>query len=531
MELENYTEKIELKKIKYSIDDQIMELFEILISIANLEYITYYRYDYEYNDFFDTYTITKDGELIDKPKSINKGYKLFLKKNKITYGYIKIDKKIKSNYLLKKLLNKILLLIEKQKSLEKKLLGSDIAFNIFLFNDDDLEVFGKNLKSGLKGLFNVDVIMSSNISKHLDEINTKNKKHIIVYLISDENNIKKNEHIIRTLNEPIIVIGPNNHHLSMYCGKLGIENYIPITEFRAEDLKQIIINTRNDLLNKNKYGNKIIALSGISGGIGTTTLSMNMSDILAQKLPNKNILYIDLSTTKAISNLFLEQNPLPSKTIIDLVNSSEFNLENNLLNGLIKKRENFYCITGIQKHIDKEFLEQDIFIEKFLEYISSASDYFNFIVIDIGIADSSNLKSTIYDVVNELWLVTQMNLPHISKVKTFYSLMKRAGLKEKISFIVNRYDSQNAISVSDVSSILNMNNDDKIQFDDFKIPNDYKTLGKCWNLCELVSQNNKDSIFIKKLNDVLVKKDFFQENDKNNSNSSWISSLFKKSNK
>lgn len=125
-----------------------------------------------------------------------------------------------------------------------------------------------------------------------------------------------------------------------------------------------------------------------------------------------------------------------------------------------------------------------------------------------------------------------MNLPHISKVKTFYSLMKRAGLKEKISFIVNRYDSQNAISVSDVSSILNMNTDDKIQFDDFKIPNDYKTLGKCWNLCELASKNNKDSIFIQKLNDVLVKKDFFQKDNNNvNTNPNWFRSLFKKSDK
>ena len=90
-----------------------------------------------------------------------------------------------------------------------------------------------------------------------------------------------------------------------------------------------------------------------------------MSDLISKNVPNKNLLYIDLSTTKAISNLFLENNPLPQKTIIDLINSNEFNIENNLENGLIKKRENFYCITGIQKHIDKEFLEKDAFIEHF----------------------------------------------------------------------------------------------------------------------------------------------------------------------
>jgi hypothetical protein len=122
-----------------------------------------------------------------------------------------------------------------------------------------------------------------------------------------------------------------------------------------------------------------------------------------------------------------------------------------------------------------------------------------------------------------------MNLPHISKVKTFYSLMKRAGLKDKISFIVNRYDSENAISVNDVSSILNMSSENEIRFDEYKIPNDYKTLGKCWNLCELASSKNQDSIFVKKLNDILMKKDFYKGD--NSKSSSWFSSLFKKAHK
>ena len=201
------------------------------------------------------------------------------------------------------------------------------------------------------------------------------------------------------------------------------------------------------------------------------------------------------------------------KTIIDLINSSEFNIEDNLKNGLIKKRENFYCITGIQKHIDKELMEKDVFIEKLLGYISDSSDYFNFIIIDLGLADASSMKSTLYDVVNDLWVVTEMTLPHTSKLKTFYSLMKRAGLKEKVSFIVNRYDSQNAISVSDVTSILNMREEDKIHFDDFRIPNDYQTLGKCWNYCELASEIAKNSIFIRKLNAILENRDFYKTDD------------------
>jgi Flp pilus assembly CpaE family ATPase len=531
MNLEEYQEKLKLSEQNNSVNEHIFEMIELFNDLANTNGLSYFKYEYEYNDFFHQFTIDESGSKTNKEIDSKKEYKILLRSKKTIYGYFLINKRFKYNDIIKKVLNKIIKYLAKEKEVQKRLFGNDIPFNIYLIHDEDLEVFSQNLKAGLEGLFNVDVTSDKSIEKYLEVFKSKETKHIIIFLIDNQKTIEEFEEKIRSLNELIIVIGPNDHHISMYCGKLGIENYISINEFKAENIKSIILNKRNTLLNKNKSGNKIIALSGISGGIGATTIAMNMSELISKNLPNKNILYIDLSNTKAISNLFLEKNPLPSKNIIDLINSNEFNIENNLENGLTKIRENFYCVTGIQKHIDKEFIEKDAFIEKLLEYISSSSDYFNFIIIDTGVADASNLRSTIYDIVNELWLVTEMTLPHISKLKTFYSLMKRAGLKDKISFVVNRYDSQNAISVSDVTSILNMNNEDKIQFDSFKIPNDYKVLGKCWNYCELASEKYPDSLFIKKLSSILEDKKFYKKEIEQDTSKGLFSFLFNRNKK
>lgn len=236
---------------------------------------------------------------------------------------------------------------------------------------------------------------------------------------------------------------------------------------------------------------------------------MNTADILARNNPNKNVLFIDLATTKAISNLFLSQNPIPSHTIIDLINFGDFDIKKNLEVGLVKVRENFYAINGIQKHIDRDLLEKDTFIEALLEYIIKASEHFNYIIIDVGIADASSLKSTIYDLVNEIWILTEMTLPHVTKLKTFYSLMKRAGLKDKVTFFVNRVNSLNEISTSDFDSIMNTSaKEEKLMY--LKIPNDYATLGKCWNYCELASNVSKDSSFVKTLNEILLHKDYIE---------------------
>ena len=150
MELEDYKQNTKLNKINASVNEQIIEMLELFTDLANLENISFYRYNYEYNDFFYNYTITKDGEKIDEPKYTSKLYKIFLKKNKIIYGYIKVSKKITANKFLAKIIRKIKNHLEQQRELEKKLFGSDLSFNIFLFHDEDLESFGQNLKSGLE---------------------------------------------------------------------------------------------------------------------------------------------------------------------------------------------------------------------------------------------------------------------------------------------------------------------------------------------------------------------------------------------
>ncbi len=44
-----------------------------------------------------------------------------------------------------------------------------------------------------------------------------------------------------------------------------------------------------------------------------------------------------------------------------------------------------------------------------------------------------------------------------------------------------------------------------------KIPNDYITLGKCWNYCELASEVSKDSVFVKTLEEILLEKEYIGE--------------------
>jgi len=478
MDLNQYQIKINEQKEMEIREENLVEVLKFYVLFSKIEKLSFFEYNYDLNKYNYLLTVDSKNKFIEPHNIDDVSYSLILEEDGTIYGMITFDETPLSSEIVTELFDKIVVVVKKRFSLKKALLSREATIDIFIISDEKSIQYAKKLQGSLDILLNANLYIEETVNSILDKLKEKINKSFIIYLLDDEKLIKMDEEILKTLNEFLIVIGPSDYDLSLYCGRLNVYNYFAKDSLVPEQIKTVVVELKNKL--QNKY-------------------------------LNKNILYIDLSTTKGISNLFLGENPMPQKTIIDLVNSEEFDIEDNLDNGLVKIRENFYAINGIQKHLDSDFLEQDVFIEKLLGYISKVSEEFNFIIIDTGEANARSLNTTIYDISNELWILTEMSLPHISKLKTFFSLMKRAGLKDKLTFLVNRYDSVNAISVSDVESILNTTNEDHLNFE-FKIPNDYQVLGRCWNYCELASQTFPKSVFIEKLNKILLSKELIQQN-------------------
>jgi len=497
-----------LRKEVQTLKESIKEYLELFLQITFLEQVDFYRYDFKYDEYNLDETVYSNDDVVTLINTNN--YSITLKLKNITLGKLVFENRIKSSKALKTALTYLTDKLYTEYIISEEFKSDESSLNIFIYSNNKNKSFAKKIQNDVSALFNANTILTSNLKSIIGQIESKNSKNIIIYSVEDYENIKKDEKLLNSFNDYIIVYGPNEHKISLLCGTLNIQHYISFEDYTKESLREIILDTKNTMLNKFHSTNNIISISGISGGIGCTTIAMNMANILAKKMPHNNVLFIDLAHTKAISNLFLDQNPLPEKTIIDLVNSDEFDLDNNLDNGLVKIKENFYSINGIQKHIDKEYLEKDIFIEKFLNYLEMANHHFNTIIIDTGVFEASNLKTTIYDISNEIELITEMNLPDISKLKTLYSLIKRAGLKEKLSFIVNRFDAKSALSLNDVISILNITEDDKMIFN-YKISNDYTTLGKYWNQCELVSNADEKALFVEEITNFLVDKKILKD--------------------
>lgn len=512
-------------------NEALIEVMKYYALFSKIESLSFYGYDYMLYSFTYNFTITNKEVVIDESKKSNEmaeKYKIVIKDHDTIYGMLTYESEVEKNNISEELLEKIKQVVISKTNLEKELLLSEERLDVFLIADERSQMFAHELSENLTRIISANIINKNSIASVVDRIRNKVKKSIIIYAIEDLTLLKSDEELIKNLNEVVVVIGPDNYDMSLYCGSLDVHKYLIKKDFLPEQIKEIVVNTTKNIHNKYIDSCKIIALTGITGGVGCTTISMNIANIISHVNHNENVLYVDLSTTKAISNLFLTGNPLPKKTIVDLINSNEYEIEQNLENGLEKIRENFYAINGIQKHIDSEVLSQDIFIEKLLEYISNMSTKFNYIIIDTGVANASALSATIYDLANHLWIMTEMSLAHIAQLKTFFQLLKRAGLKDKLTFLVNRYDAKYALSTTDVMSILNTQNDDNLDFNN-KLPNDYANLGYCWNYCELVSETKKESPVVLELENLLRNKgliEVLKNSDKQSKNFTW-KSIFK----
>lgn len=286
-------------------------------------------------------------------------------------------------------------------------------------------------------------------------------------------------------NLPVIMIGPDDDDLILCAGKYNVTSYLPLTKYSKETLSRKISDNYEKIVKDPQSSSKISIFVGTTGGTGTTTISANLVNVLSMRYPMKNILYLDFSMTKAISNIFFGI-PSPKKTIVDFIELEDYSEEHMLQAGLCQVKNNLYIIPGIQSHVEREELLREENTRKIIDMLFQLKQLFDFVIIDGGLAEDSELQIAVEEISDQIFIVTELTTIHISVLQTYYELMKKAGWKDKIKIVLNREDSQNAISIKDASEILNSRKGKDISFD-IHIPNGGRPIRECWNFGKLIT--------------------------------------------
>jgi len=325
---------------------------------------------------------------------------------------------------------------------------------------------------------------------------SKNRDVVLLYRVENLEDIEKISDIHFNNNIYMIVLGKNDTKFSLLAGKIGVDVYLSEEEADSGLITNLIIKSQSII--KQRRGNSNISVfTGISGGVGTTTISMNLAKTLAQKHPDKNVLFLDFAYTKAVSNLFFNH-PQPKKTIVDISNVQNLDMQELFENGLEKLNDNFYFVPGVQKHTDREELEKPENIQMFLNFIMFIKEKFDFIIIDVGVFEDVDLEIDIQEIADNIFVITEFSIPSMSILKTYIDIIDKSGWYAKTHIVANRSDSFGSVTQEEARKILSKGLKHNFEIA-YALPNDAVHLRECWNEAQLVCDEYPDSPFMTKL--------------------------------
>ena len=209
-----------------------------------------------------------------------------------------------------------------------------------------------------------------------------------------------------------------------------------------------------------KKGQLFAVYSG-KGGVGTTTLAINLAFALAQHHADRRVALADMVVSGGDMRVLL--NLKPQYDIGDLVSKVD-RIDQQLLFSLLTPLQNGVWVLPSSENPEVSELVDSSIAEALL---SSLKAHYGFTVVDCEQHISDRTLSA-FDAADRLLLVTQLNVPSLRSTKRALELCDRLGYPEgKVEVVVNRYQSGEVVTAGDAAEVLG-----RPVF--FRLPNDYK---------------------------------------------------------
>jgi pilus assembly protein CpaE len=266
-----------------------------------------------------------------------------------------------------------------------------------------------------------------------------------------------------------------------------------------EDVKQALLRCkarRNGASHKEpvKVG-EIINVIGSKGGVGTTTIAVNLAVSMVQRKDVSSVALVDLNLLFGEIPLFLEMKP---KYHWGEIARQVYRLDSDFLMNILSKHSSGVHVlpSPAYYHYDQEEIPN--IIERVLQL---ARSMFDVVIVDGG-HSLGRITSKTLEMSDRVLLISIMSLPCLSNTNKLLESFRTLGYprREKIKIVVNRYEKNSEISLKDA--------EESVHSDIFwTLPNSYKTTMAAINQGKplaVVAPNSSITKSLKKLADTLM---------------------------
>jgi pilus assembly protein CpaE len=207
---------------------------------------------------------------------------------------------------------------------------------------------------------------------------------------------------------------------------------------------------------------RIINVFGGKGGVGTTTVAVNLATSLMEMDGVQTVCLVDINAPFGDLPLFLNIEP-PIFDWMEVTKNINRLDATYLMSILHKHASGVYVLPSPTAPVD------DPSIPKVMDILMKLMrTMFDFIIVDSGQAMDETSR-TILKLSDKVLLVTVLSLPSLINVKRLQSIFRKLGFpyEENVEVIVNRFNQKASVSMEGAEETLNK----KIYF---AIPNDYR---------------------------------------------------------
>lgn len=263
----------------------------------------------------------------------------------------------------------------------------------------------------------------------------------------------------------LVVSGNSDGQVILRAMRAGAKEFLP-QPLRVEDLVAAL-----DRISTVRFGggqggarsSQVIAIAGSTGGVGTTSLGVNLGCILSQEKRNSVVL-LDLDLSLGDADVFLDT--IPDYTIVDVAqNIARLDIQ-LLKKSLTKHSSGLYLLPRPVQLQDIALINPD----DFTRVLGLFKATFSHIIMDLS-KSYSPLDIAALTAAKDILLVTQLDLPCLRNVvRLLMSFGEMEGLKDKVKIIVNRV----GLDAGQISLKRAQETMGREIF--WQLPNDYKTM-------------------------------------------------------
>jgi len=247
--------------------------------------------------------------------------------------------------------------------------------------------------------------------------------------------------------------------------RAGAKEFLPIP-ITKEELDTTLLRVGGSILasgNGRTRSCEIIAIAGATGGVGSTSIAVNLAAILCDQ-PGNSVVLLDLDLALGDADVFLDA--IPEYTLADVtLNTSRLDLQ-LLKKTLTKHSSGLYLLSRPVELQEAQHIRPDG-ISKVIGLLKNS---FTHVIIDLS-KSYTNIDMAALQVATDVILVTQLDLPCLRNVvRLLVSFEEFDPLPSKTHVIVNRAGlGAGQISPKKATEILGR--------EIFaQIPNDYRTM-------------------------------------------------------